>query len=419
MSIFIFRHDLRIYDNTSFNKFILEDVCICVFILDEKQLFNKYYSSKRAIQFMLEGLIDLNNSLQTLGLKLNVLYGDTSFYENLEKHKIKKVYTNYDYTPYSLIRDTNMYKKLKQKDIQLFCYHDYYLNIPGKILNKGGTVYKKFTPYYNTAKELKISRSKTVTVEHKNTSLDNTIKLDSLFYICKIDYSPNELKGTRAQGLFLLKKYKAFISPYIRFGLLSIREVYHYMKSIGKEDTIRQLYWRDFYINLINDPPKKSIVDKMKWNNNYFTEWKEGRTGYPFIDAGMRELNATGFMNNRLRMLTACFLVKILHVDWTLGEKYFAYKLIDYDISINNGNWKWVVGNGTESRPYYRIFNPWIQSNKFDKKCLYIKRFIPELINVIPKHIHNWFYYCNDYNVYMKPIVEYKKQKELYLSYIL
>lgn len=418
MSLFIFRHDLRIVDNIGFNKFLLEDKCICVFVLDKEQLFNKVYSSKRAIQFMIEALVDLNKALKTLGLELNIIYGVENLHKLIFDYNITRVFTNYDYTPYALIRDTKLYKFLKQNSIELICFHDYYINIPGEILNKSGTLYKKFTPYYNSVKELKVKRCKTVTVEHKKIKINDTVDIKDLFYVCEIKFEQNTIYGSRERGLYFLKKYKAFISPYIRFGLLSIREVYYYFKSINDEEKIRQLYWRDFYINLINEPPKKSIVDKMKWNNTYFSEWKDGRTGFPVIDAGMRELNQTGFMSNRWRMVTACFLVKILHVDWTLGEKYFAQKLIDYDISINKGNWRWIVGNGIDSRPYYRVFNPWIQSNKFDKHCEYIKKYVPELNKITPKHIHNWYYYYSSYKIYLKPIVEYKKQKELYLSYL-
>ena len=200
-----------------------------------------------------------------------------------------------------------------------------------------------------------------------------------------------------------------------------IRENIHGNDSI---QLINQLIWRDFYFQLLDKVPKnlgnplKQKFEKFSWSNNtnHFKKWCEGKTGYPIVDAGMRELNTIGYMHNRCRLITANFLTRILLINWTMGEKYFAQHLIDYDPSVNNGNWQWVAGCGTDTAPYsQRIFNPWIQSKKSDPTAEYIKQYIPELKDVEPKHLHEWDKYCDNYPdiKYPKPIVEYKKQRKL------
>ena len=215
------------------------------------------------------------------------------------------------------------------------------------------------------------------------------------------------------------------LSAYIKFGCLSIREVYWaIIDSLGKENKlIEQLFWREFYFYISyyfpqvlkgkNYNPK---YDNIKWikNNNLFLKWCNGETGYPVVDAGIRELNKTGYMHNRARLITSNFLNRMLGMDWRLGEKYFAIKLTDYDPSVNNGNWQWIASTGTDPKPYFqRLFNPIIQSEKFDKKAEYIKKWIPELKDIPPKDIHNWNTKFKNYeNIYLNPIVEYKDARE-------
>lgn len=211
------------------------------------------------------------------------------------------------------------------------------------------------------------------------------------------------------------------LSAYIKFGTFSIRELYwHIFHTLGKDSgLIKQLYWRDFYYNIIwitQDMTKsmKPKYDSLVWNNNIqlFEKWKTGFTSFPIIDAGMRELNATGYMHNRVRMATANFLVKLLSIDWRWGEKYFAQKLYDYDPAINNGNWQWVAGSGADAQPYFRIFNPWTQSENFDKECKYIKKWCPELKDIPNYAIHNWAsYYQKFKSVYPAPIIDYEKAR--------
>ena len=214
------------------------------------------------------------------------------------------------------------------------------------------------------------------------------------------------------------------LSAYIKFGCISIREVYKKFKSNVK--IIRQLIWRDFYANILFEYPNvlhqamKEKYRKIKWNHNvqYLNAWKEGKTGFPIVDAAMRELNETGFMHNRGRLIVSSFLIKTLLINWQEGEKYFATRLIDYDPASNNGNWQWGASTGVDSQPYFRIFNPWLQSKTHDPDCAYIKKWIPELKDIPNKEIHKWYNYCNNYTKlkYLFPIVDFDKQKKLSLK---
>lgn len=238
------------------------------------------------------------------------------------------------------------------------------------------------------------------------------------------------MRGGRENALAILKNIKNFkeydntrdfptknttnLSAYLKFNVLSIREVYwHFKNNLPKDSKlINQLYWRDFYMivmcnnNVIN---KNMNGYKIKWTKNkkLFNLWKNGQTGFPIVDAGMRQLNKTGYMHNRVRMIVGSFLVKILHIDWQEGEQYFATKLVDYDPSNNNGGWQWVAGTGTDSQPYFRYLNPWSQTEKFDKECKYIKMYVSELNDVPIKDIHNWRTKHDEYNInYPKPMFD-------------
>ena len=217
-----------------------------------------------------------------------------------------------------------------------------------------------------------------------------------------------------------LSKSTSQLSAYIKFGCVSIREVYKVFHS--KREFIRQLFWRDFYANILYFFPRvlghslKPKYDKIKWQHNvtWFNAWTEGKTGFPIVDAGMRQLNETGYMHNRARLIVSSFLVKTLLISWEEGEKYFAQNLVDYDPASNNGNWQWISGGGADSQPYFRIFNPWEQGKNYDPDCIYIKKWIPELKDVPKKDILKWeTSFVNYKNIkYPKPICDYKEQKK-------
>jgi deoxyribodipyrimidine photo-lyase len=221
-----------------------------------------------------------------------------------------------------------------------------------------------------------------------------------------------------------LSKNTTLLSAYIKFGCVSIREVYYAFK--GNHDLIRQLYWRDFYSQIMYHFPRvlnqalKPNYNKIKWpkNEKWFKAWTQGLTGFPVVDAGMRQLITTGWLHNRSRLIVASFLVKTLLINWKKGEKFFAQQLVDYDPANNNGNWEWIMGGGADSQPFFRIFNPWEQGKHFDPECVYIKEWIPELRDLDPKVIHQWDTEWENYKSidYVKPICDYKKQKELVLK---
>ncbi len=222
------------------------------------------------------------------------------------------------------------------------------------------------------------------------------------------------------------------LSAYLKFGLCSIREIHEAVsKQLGiLHPLIRQLYWRDFYIHIAFHFPHvfkrafKPRYERIQWSydSSLFQMWCEGKTGFPIVDAGMRQLNTTGWMHNRVRMIVASFLTKDLHIDWRWGERYFAERLVDYDPSVNNGNWQWAASTGADAQPYFRIFNPWRQQKRYDKECKYIKKWIPELSKVKANIIHKWFKPTNlDSEIsYPKPIVDHKEEsqfaKELFAS---
>lgn len=417
MAIFIFRRDFRIQDNIGFNNCCLENnIVYPIFIFTPEQVTNNPFKSSNAVQFMVDSIKELNKMLNN---KLNIYYGNN---ETVIKYILKtfgplKLYSNTDYTNYAINRDLN----LKKYNIKL--YHDICLFEIGTIKNKSGEPYKKFTPFYNyVINNYEIPKPKYIKIKSKFAKLPET-----KYNVHDLDkfYTYNEnvyIKGGRSNALELLKNIKipSRLSPFIKFGCISIRE------AATKKIILRGLLWRDFYYNIGGDlgQPMKDEYQNIKWNNNdeYINSWINGQTGFPYIDACMRELNTTGYLENRGRMNVACFLVKVLGCNWVIGEQHFSKLLVDYDPLVNLGNWNWINGSGTDSMPYFRVFNPWTQQKKYDKNCDYIKKWIPELKNVSNKDIHNWDIFYKNYDVYYEPIVDYKKAKakvyEMYKKYV-
>lgn len=444
--LFIFRRDYRIVDNTTLNK--LTKLCkniYTIFIFTPEQVgsTNKYKSLK-AIQFMIEGLQDLSNSIKEAGGRLHTFYGtnESVIKDLLTSNKIDIVAFNCDYTPYSIQRDNSIIQLCKKHGVQCVFDHDYNLHYPNMILNGSGETYQKFTPYYESAmkkhdinapspkRKLNLTNAP---LEHKGALVQLE---DAMTNLTKYDEAV-EVHGGRIHAIKRLKDAKksqqdyphthddlakttSQLSAYIKFGCVSIREVYYAMKS--NSAFVRQLVWRDFYSNILYSFPhvlKRSLkpsYDGIKWSTNkrYLEAWKNGNTGFPVVDAGMRQLNKTGYMHNRARLIVASFLVKTLLQNWREGERYFATKLVDYDVASNNGNWQWIMGGGADSQPYFRIFNPWTQSADHDENGSYIKKWIPELESVPAKDLHKWNETHKTYpNVqYPVPIVDFSLQKE-------
>jgi deoxyribodipyrimidine photo-lyase len=445
--LFIFRRDLRIQDNKGLK--LLHDECeniYTIFIFTPEQVgsTNKY-KSNNCVQFMIESLQNLNTQL---GGKLYCFYGKNNIviHNLIRELEINVIGFNLDYTPYAINRDIEIMELCGENDVEILFENDYYLNEPGNILSGGKTPYLKFTPYYTQSSKKRIDsplNSYHFSSKHTNKRLKNIISLStSMNRFTKINENLL-IKGGRTEGIKALKdavktqkhysrtrdniSYNtSLLSAYIKFGCLSIREIYKTFNH--NKYFIRQLHWRDFYAQVMYFNPQviggalKPNYNKIKWHNSgrLFKAWCDGKTGFPIVDASMRQLNTIGWMHNRGRMIVSSFLTKILLIDWRLGERYFANKLVDYDPANNNGGWQWSAGTGADSQPYFRIFNPFLQSQNHDPDCEYIKRWVPELSEVPNEIIHNWdnLEKINKINKekininYLRPIVDYVEQKE-------
>jgi len=415
--LFIFRRDLRLDDNTALMRALEEcESVIACFIFDPRQIDKNEYRSDNCVQFMIESLKDLEAQLEKKGDKLYMFYEKAEeLVERLVKEeKIDAVYINRDYTPFSKRRDA-MIKKAATKGKAAFVMCDDYLLIPPEqgVKSDGGP-YTVYTPFFKNAKKFDVSKP---TQNRRKNYYTKSIKQEDKKVYRKALKKENDklyVRGGRKNALKILKKISKFkdyekrreklaeqttgLSAHHKFGTVSIRETYHAVKeALGeKHALIGELYWRDFFTHIAFWFPEvfgqsfRKKYDKIKWENDKkkFKAWCEGKTGFPVVDAGMRQLNTTGYMHNRVRMIVASFLTKDLHIDWRWGEKYFAQKLVDYDPAVNNGNWQWAASTGCDAQPYFRIFNPWTQQEKFDPKGKYIKKWIGELKGCEPKEIH-------------------------------
>ena len=463
MNIFLFHRDLRLVDNTTLIHQLLEvkESVIPIFIFPPEQIDkkkNKYFSNN-SVQFMIECLHELSDIIKDKGGKIYFFKGDTiKVLSELHKsNNISSIGFNIDYTPYARKRDSLIRDFCKDNNIKCYEKEDYVLYdiMDGSTLKQNGEPYLVFTPFYKYCmKNLKVREvNKFNKFKFKKVNIDNKYLIDEK----DIDdfYEENNdtplVHGGRTNGLKILSKmdnfknyekcrdiltYKTtFLSAYNKFTPISIREVYFKMvSSLGKSSgLVRELHWRDFYLNVVYFFPHilngqvkkggnkslKEEYDKIKWsyNKTLFNKWCLGQTGYPIIDAAMRQLNQSGFMHNRMRMVTSSFLTKDLHIDWTWGEQFFANKLVDYEPTMNNQGWQWSTGNGADPQPYFRIFNPWTQAIKYDPDCEYIKHWLPELKDVDNKDILSW----DDVDIrnkwlksginYYHPVVEHDKER--------
>lgn len=428
-----FRTDLRVCDNPALytayrnNNFKL----LAIYIATPKQWENHCMSPKQAY-FILKNLTLLQNELVKLGIKFyyhqanDFFDSETYLLKFCLKYQIKNVFINYEYPLNERRRDINVKNKLNNNKISLYGFHSSVLLPPASIKNQHGNSYKKYFPFkQHLIKNLKNIELKPQALSKKNILYK--MKISKIFpfeYPCE-EFNKKIFPIGEKKALYRLKDFckkklddynktrnypflntSSFLSAYLSVGILSPKQCLYYLiknntslwSSANECSWFNELIWREFYYYLIasfSDLSKNKPILKwslhLPWKNNtsHFKAWKNGKTGFPIVDAGMRQLNSLGWMHNRLRMITASFLVKDLLVDWRKGQNYFMSKLIDGNFASNNGGWQWVASTGTDSVPFFRIFNPEIQSKKFDSSGNFIRKYIPELKNVPTSEIHN------------------------------
>lgn len=424
-SIFWFRRDLRLFDNAGlYHALRSGDKIVPIFIFDSNILDELSNKKDPRVNFIHDAIKDIDDQLKGYDSGMQVYYGDPSkvWSDIIKDHKPRSVYTNRDYEPYALQRDKNVKSILENNDSDLLLFKDHVIFDHHEITKDDGEPYSVYTPYKK--KWLARLDSK---LEDDNTSYylkeypchdyyDSFAKMDSkLLSLAEIGFESGSFTfPDKEVKKKLIKDYAdkrdypsregtSKLGVHFRFGTISIRQKARKARTLS-DVYLSELIWRDFYSMILYHHPKvvntayREKYDKIEWRNNEreFDAWKEGKTGYALVDAGMRELNTTGYMHNRVRMLVASFLTKHLLIDWRWGEAYFAEKLLDYDLASNNGGWQWAAGCGTDAAPYFRIFNPMTQLDKFDKDRRYVNQFVEE-------------YGTEDYP---DPIVDHKEARE-------
>lgn len=449
-----FRRDLRIDDNTAL-KAALDNSkeLVLLFIVNPEQLLDKQSNNQQAFFHSVKTFKDF---IEKKGAVLNILYGSVEdAFKRLKKEysDLSEVYYNLDESGYGALRDMQAKKVFKDLNLKPKSFHDHYLHSANEIKTDNDTFYKVYSAYFK--KWQKALKKEVVRVDFKADKIikDNKFSKDNLKFLDLLlynDFTDNlDLGSVRAKEVLQifvennLSNYNknrdlpslaatSKLSQYLRTGEICIRTVYHKVEkakeSLGKDVFISELAWRDFYNMVYTTNPRAKVeplreeFSSVHWENDQdkLNAWKKGQTGFPIVDAGMRQLQETGFMHNRLRMITASFLVKDLIIDWRLGEKYFQEKLIDYDAASNIGGWQWVASTGSDSAPYFRIFNPTTQSLRFDKDGEFIKKYLPELKGIVGKKIHDpsslTLLEQKEFNViigknYPAPIVDHKTQR--------
>jgi deoxyribodipyrimidine photo-lyase len=403
INIFWFRRDLRLDDNAGlFHALQSGQTVLPLFIFDTNILGALADKQDARVTFIHNALAELNEQLRTYNSGLLVRVGTPQevWAQLLGTYRINAVYTNRDYEPYALARDALVEKMLAQAGVAFRTFKDHVIFEKGEVLKDDGTPYTVFTPYSKRwLNKLQASPSSNLPDFDASARFPKFYKEKfDLIDLQSIGFEKSDLSfPAKALDDHLLANYDktrdypalagtSRLGPHLRFGTLSIRQLAR--RAFGMNATfLNELIWRDFYSMIlahypwVMGAPFKSRYAFIAWRNDPedFRKWCEGKTGYPLVDAGMRELNATGFMHNRCRMVAASFLTKHLLIDWRWGEAYFAEKLLDYDLASNNGGWQWAAGCGTDAAPYFRIFNPTAQQLKFDKNNEYVKFWVPEL----------------------------------------
>ena len=407
ISIFWYRRDLRLEDNTGLFKALNENENILPIFIFDDSILDELPEDDARVNFIYESLSKINKQLNNHNASLQILKGqiDDVWEKLVTTYDIQKVYLNKDYEPYAIKRDQKIKEFLNSKGIEMKTFKDQVIFEEDEIVKADGKPYTVFTPYKRKWLE-----------KFTKVNLNLIVNFDN-FYKKIIDFPSLNQLGLKNSSLkvknYSLKNVStysetrnfpnldstSYLSPHLRFGTISVRQIITELKN-KSETFLSELIWREFFMQIIFHFPHvvtKNFRPKyngIQWVNNKedYDNWCQGKTGYPLVDAGMRQLNETGYMHNRVRMVTAGFLCKHLLIDWRYGEAYFAKKLLDYELSSNNGNWQWAAGTGCDAAPYFRIFNPIEQLKKFDKTLTYTKKWVKDF----------------DTLEYPKPIVDHK-----------
>jgi deoxyribodipyrimidine photo-lyase len=423
ITIFWFRRDLRLEDNAGlYHALRSQKKVLPVFIFDPEIIDRLDNKQDARVSFIYETLQGLKHEINELGSDLLTFYGrPKNVFDALShSYNIHAVYANADYEPDAIARDKEVGQMLGEKNISFRCFKDQVIFDGSEVVKEDGTPYTVFTPY---SKKWKSNLTPFYTAAYPTAAYYPeflTIKPEPLLPLESIGFSRVAVAPpVPAPDLPVIHSYEktrdfpatengtTHLGVHFRFGTVSIREMVRVALE-HSEVWLNELIWREFFMCILWHFPHvehsafKPKYNFIPWRNNEaeFAAWCRGNTGYPIVDAGMRELNATGFMHNRVRMITASFLVKHLLIDWRWGEAYFAEKLLDYDLSANNGNWQWAAGCGCDAAPYFRVFNPYEQTKRFDKNYEYIRKWVPEF----------------EQESYPKPIVEHKFARERVLQ---
>lgn len=419
VNIFWFRRDLRLDDNAGLYKALNDELPVLPIFIFDSEILHKLPKDDARVTFIYNTLQNIRQILrEKYNSSLAIYFGkpETVYRKLINDYAIKTVYTNHDYEPYATKRDHTIKLVLEHHRIHFKSYRDQVVFEKNEIVKNDGNPYVVYTPYMRKWKEaFKTLDFKLFPSENhlnkliKDTSLPNLSLFDIGFKlsnqtITTYKVNPNIIQNYEDTRNFPSKDTTSRLGPHLRFGTVSVRKMVKKAISETNEIFWQELIWREFFMQILwhfphtKDKAFKPKYDRIEWRNdeNEFKAWCEGKTGYPLVDAGMRQLNATGFMHNRVRMLTASFLCKHLLIDWRWGEAYFAEKLHDYEMASNVGNWQWASGSGVDAAPYFRIFNPTTQIQKFDKDLSYIKKWVPDFHEL----------------TYPQPIVDHKIARE-------
>lgn len=401
INIFWFRRDLRLTDNAGlYHALKSEHPVLPVFIFDKNILDDLENKKDARVNFIHDELSKIQEKLKLQNASIWCIYAtpEDAFKQILSEYKVAEVYTNIDYEPYATERDEKIRALLKAHGALLKSYKDQVIFHCEEIVKDDGKPYTVFTPYSKKWKAALTDfylKSYPAEKYYSNFFKDISHTIPSLksmgFEDTNVDFPSQNIPENIIKDYGKQRDYPGIhgtshMGLHLRFGTVSIRALANEATALSPV-YVNELIWRDFYQMILWHFPQvgkgrsfKPAYDQIKWREDdvQFEKWCRGETGYPIVDAGMRELNETGFMHNRIRMVTASFLTKHLLINWRLGEAYFAEKLLDYDLAANNGGWQWAAGSGCDAAPYFRIFNPYLQTKKFDPDFKYIKKWVPE-----------------------------------------